>query len=73
MDRRQQLLQEKNQKINEVIEANEIFANNAYMESELLRKKRNFRLQYGHDLRAQCNYEKLEKVKGHQMKNIKLN
>lgn len=62
MDRRQKLLQEKNQKINEIIEANEMFAKNAYMENELLKKKKNFRLQYGHELRAQCNYKKLEKV-----------
>lgn len=62
MDRSHKLQQEKIQKMNEIIEANEIFANNSYMESELLRKKKNFRLQYGHELRAQCKYEKLEKV-----------
>ncbi len=62
MDHRQKKLQEKNQKINEIIEATAIFANNAFEESELLRKKRNSRLQYGHELRAQCSYEKLEKV-----------
>lgn len=63
MDRRHKLLQEKNQKINEIIEANEIFANNAYMERELLIKKKNSRLQYGRELRAQCNHKKIEKVR----------
>lgn len=62
IDRREKMLHEKNQKINEIIEANKIFANNSYMETELLRKKKNSRLQYGHELRAQCSYEKLEKV-----------
>lgn len=62
MDRKEKLRQEKNEKLNEIIQANEMFANNACIESELLRKKKNFRLQYGRELRAQCNYEKLEKV-----------
>lgn len=62
MDRKEKLRQEKNEKINEIIAANEMFANNACVETELLRKKKNFRLQYGRELRAQCNYGKLEKV-----------
>lgn len=62
MDRRQRLIQEKNKKFKEIIEANEIYANNAHMERELIRKKKNSRLHYGHELRAQFNYEKLEKV-----------
>lgn len=70
MDRKQLLVEEKKQKINEIIEANQIFANNASMESELLRKRQNFRLQYGHELRGQYNHEKLEKVFGKQRKII---
>lgn len=62
MDRRKKLLQEKNQKINEIMEANQIYANNACIESELIEKNKNFRRRYGHELRAQCNYEKLQKV-----------
>ncbi|KAJ6632607.1 hypothetical protein Bhyg_16213, partial [Pseudolycoriella hygida] len=63
MERRRKLLQEKKQKHNEIIEANEVFASNAQWERALIEKQRNFRLQYGRDLRAQWNYEKLQKDK----------
>lgn len=62
IDRKEKLLQEKNDKINEIIEANKAYAYNACLERELIRKNKNLRRQYGHELRAQWNYEKRQKV-----------
>ncbi|XP_037039354.1 cilia- and flagella-associated protein 53-like [Bradysia coprophila] len=61
--RRRQMLEEKSQRNNEIIEAAEMFANSAYIERELRKEKKNDRLKYGQELRAQSNYEKLDKLK----------
>lgn len=56
------MTEEKNQRNCEIIAATEMYANNARIERELLKKRKNCRLKYGQELRAQSNYEKLEKV-----------
>lgn len=63
MDKKEKLLQERKDRTNEIIEANKAYAYNACVETESLKKNKDFRRQYGRELIAQWNYEKLQKVR----------